>query len=312
MSAPLRIKNWQIYLLSFLGAAIFWFFSALGKNYNTRINQPINFVFDQDSLIATKDLPERVNLEVRGLGWDLFRHGFWFGKEPMSIYLDNPVQTKYITRSSLLPLVSDHLDNFIVSFLITDTLFLSIDTRSSKEILIDVDTSTIDLDENYRIVSAINIVPDTAVVYGPTTFLDTLENYYLLAIEERNIDDNFSEPVSLGLPDILDIRSEPEAISVAFDVDYFERNEYQTEIELLNFPEDSSAFIVNKDITIQYVIRESFKEDFSEDEFKVIVDYDMLQKADSTLPAILMIYPENAIEVEILPDSIPVTFKASL
>ena len=155
MGVPKILGNWKVVLLSFLGATIFWFFSALGKDYNSRIDYPIEFVYDRDSLVAINPLPEYVDIDVSGGGWDLFREFFWFGSNPIVIELDNPAAIRYLTRPTILPIITDQLDEYRINFLFTDTLFIDIDRKVSKKVKLKIDSAAISIDEDYRIISSI-------------------------------------------------------------------------------------------------------------------------------------------------------------
>jgi len=302
-------SNWKVVLLSFLGATTFWFFSALGKQYNTGIKYPVEFVFDRDSLVAMQPLAEYVDLEVTGGGWDLFRQSFWFKSDPILVQPEDPASIRFLTRTSVLPIVRDHLSQFQINFLYTDTLHLDINRRISRRVNLSVDSLAISLDENYRIVSPIRLDPDTAIIYGPTSFIDTLKSAYSIPIESQEIDRDFDRFLTLGLLGAYNISSDPGTIQVTFEVERFDNLQLPLKLELLNFPEDSSAYPLLDDVNVNFVIQRSLKEDFFADDFKVILDYDMMNKSDSTAPAIMMIHPENAIEVEILPDTIKILYR---
>jgi hypothetical protein len=302
-------SNWKVVLLSFLGATTFWFFSALGKQYSTGIRYPIEFIFDRDSLVLMQPLTEYVDLEVTGGGWDLFRQGFWFGSDPILITPENPVSTKYFTRASLLPFIRNHLGQFQINFLYTDTIYIDIDRKISKKVTLNIDSTAISLDENYRMVSPIQIEPDTAIIYGPTSFIDTLQRTITIPIESNEIDRNFDRFISLGLPDAFNISSDPNTINVTFEVERFDDLQLNIELEPLNFPADSSAYPSLEEVNVSFTVQRSLDEDFFTEDFKVIIDYDMINKADSTSPAILMIYPENALDIEIEPDTIKIQYR---
>lgn len=302
-------SNWKVVLLSFLGATTFWFFSALGKEYNTGIRYPVEFVFDRDSLVEMQPLAEYVELEVTGGGWDLFRQGFWFGSDPILVEPDNPASIRFLTRPTILPIVRDHLSQFQINFLYTDTIFVDIDRKVSKKVTLNVDSLDISLDDDYRIISNIQLEPDTAIIYGPTSFIDTLESAYTIPIESQEIDRDFDRFITLGLLEGYNISSEPTTIKVTFEVEQFDNLQLPLKIELLNFPEDSSAYPGQDDISVSFYIQRSLKEDFFSEDFKVILDYDMINKSDSTAPAIIMIHPENALEVEVFPDTLKILYR---
>lgn len=302
-------SNWKVLLLSFLGASTFWFFSALGKQYNTRIKHPLDFVFDQDSLVLMKPLAEYVELDVTGGGWDLFRQGFWFNADPIIIEPDNPVSINFLTRPTIFPIVTDKLNQFQINFLYTDTLYIDIERKVSKQILLKVDSSAISLDNNYRITSPIQISPDTVEVVGPTSFIDSLTSNWVLPISFQEIDKSFDRFVPLVLPEGFSISSAPSTVNVKFEVERFDQLQMPVQLELLNFPEDSTALPKATDVNVKFTMQRSLREDFFAEDFKVILDYDMIQKSDSMAPAILMIYPENALEVEVEPDSIKIDYR---
>lgn len=308
MASPKIFSSWKVVVLSFLGATTFWFFSALGKQYNSRITYPIEFVYDADSLIAIKPLAKKVDLEVSGGGWDLLREGYLFGADPIKIELDNPASIRFLTRATILPILTDRLSQFTITYLYTDTLFIDIDRKVSKKITLQIDSLAISLDEDYRIVSPITLVPDTAIIYGPSSFVDTLKDNYTLKLEASSIDKNFDRFVKLGLLEDHEIKSDPSTVNVQFQVERFDQLEIDTQVEMLNFPEDSTVYVSNPEVKVKFVSRRSLDQEYFADDFKIIVDYALISKRDSTAPAIILFYPETALDVVVLPDSLAITY----
>ncbi|WP_370090314.1 hypothetical protein [Ekhidna sp.] len=309
MGIPKILGNWKVVVLSFLGATTFWFFSALGKDYNSRIKYPIEFVFDRDSLIVVKPLPEYVDIDVSGGGWDLFRESFWFGSNPIVIELDNPAAIRYLTRPTIMPIITDQLDEYRINFLFTDTLFINIDQRISKRVNLKIDSSKISMDEDYRIVSPIVLSPDTAIISGPTSFIDTLKGDYFIKLDAEGIDKTFDRFIKLGFPENIGIQSDPPTVNVKFLVDQFDKLELAAKVEMQNFPGDSSVYVTDPNIIVRFVVQQQLREDYFASDFKVVVDYNLINKADSTAPAIVLFHPENVIEVETMPDSLSITYE---
>ena len=198
MNFPSILGNWKVVLLSFLGATTFWFFSALGKDYDYRIDYPIEFIYDTDSLVAVKPLPKYVDIDVTGGGWDLFRKSFWFGTDPIILELDNPAAIRYLTRPTILPIISNQLDAFRINFLFTDTLYINVDRKVDRLVRMKIDSIAVSMDEDYRMITPISIDPDTVRIFGPTSFIDTLNKEYSLPFDLASIDKDLIASLSLG------------------------------------------------------------------------------------------------------------------
>ncbi|MEQ9007517.1 MAG: hypothetical protein RLP12_06515, partial [Ekhidna sp.] len=208
----------------------------------------------------------------------------------------------------ILPIISDQLDEFRINFLFTDTLFIDIDRKVSKKLNLKIDSANISMDEDYRIISSILLSPDTARIFGPTSFIDTLDETYTIKLDAESIDKTFDRFVKLGLPEIFDIYSVPPTVNVKFDVGRFDKLELSAAIEMQNFPKDSSVYVTNPNVTISFVVQQDLREEYFASDFKIVVDYNLINKADSTAPAIVVFYPENVIEVETVPDSLSITY----
>ena len=308
MAEPKNFERWKVVVLSFVGAATFWFFSALGKEYSYRFRHPIEFTYNRDSLIAIKPLPEFVDIDVTGGGWDLFRGTYWFGRDPIIFDLENPAAIRYLTRPTILPILTDQLSQFRVNFLFTDTLFIDIDRKDYREVTLSVDSANVSLDPDYRITSQISLEPERVIISGPESFLDTLSEVYIVPVEADEIDRAFDRFIKLGLPERYDISSDPPTVNLKFDVERFEQFMMPTSVELLGFPSDSSVFVEDPEVDIYFLVRESLKSEYFEEDFKVIVDYSMIDRLDSTAPAIIMFHPENLQDLEVSPDSLKITY----
>ena len=308
MAEPKSSTNWKVITLCFIGAATFWFFSALGKEYSHRIKHPIKFVYNTDSLVAVKPLPEYVDVDVSGGGWDLFKESFWFGSDPVQFELENPAAIRFLTRPTILPILTEELSQYRVNFLFTDTLFISINQKSTKLVALTIDSAAIDMEEGYRIISPIEISPDTALIHGPTSFLDTLLEQFEVRLRTDEIDEDYNASVEVPLPDGFEIYANPGAVNVTFLVEQFNERQIETTVEMIDFPEDSTVFIADPSITIQYVVQESREEEVSPSDFKVVVDYRMIDLSDSTAPAILIVQPDQALEATVSPDTLKVNY----
>jgi len=291
-------------LLSIIGATTFWCFNALNKNYSARINYPIEWVFNRDSVIVMEPLPRGVMIDVTSGGWNLVRKTLLLFNTPISIELDNPSEISFYTRSSLLPIVKDKLNGLNVNFLITDTLHINIERKIFKKLAVRVDSVSLSVKEGYRLTSSIQIDPDTVVFSGPQLYLDTLDDHYFIYPKESGIDEGFNETVEVYVPDGYFIQTKPADVRVEFKVEKFDRLKIAIPIEQVNFPQDSSVMLDRQTVDVVFTIRNSERREYKVEDFAITADYTMFDENDSTVLAMLMYYPEQLIELEVVPENI--------
>ncbi len=281
-----KTKDWKIVVLCVVAATTFWFFNALNKNnYTTVINYPIKFTFDNpnDSLILVKDPPEKIAIDVSGRGWILFRKTFWFNYEPININLSAPVDTKFLTRGSMQPLVEPQLNDLKVNYIVDDTIFLNIERRISKKLKVFVDNDRISLEENYQITSPIAIMPDSVLVAGPSSVIDNLSDALELEIGEEDIDAGFDDKIDANVLGFPLVTYYPEKVAVNFEVTEFVKKEHNLAIKWLKFPEINTLTVSDSIVNISYWVGRDNEEQIDASQFQVSADFSAIDAADSTI-----------------------------
>jgi hypothetical protein len=279
---PKQRDSFKIIFLCFAGATIFWFFNSLNKEYTTRINYPILFQFEKDSVVVMEELPRKIRLDVTSGGWNILRKSLGIDNNPVTIELDNPTSTKFLTGSFLLPSISDQINELIINYVVTDTLYFDIEEKLGKKVLIGLDSSGINLDRNHRIVSTCLVQPDTVWVMGPKSIMDTLAPTYTLRVLENEIDARYSRLVSIPLNSNPYLRTNPMEVEVGFDVEELLFMTKRIPAQLRNFPDSVLPYPV-KNVEVAFWVRESMVNEPMDTLFQVVVDYNNLNWKDSTV-----------------------------
>lgn len=288
-------------MLCLLAGTTFWVLNALNKNYTTKINYPINFVIeDSDDLVTVKELPEKVEIDVSGGGWNLLRKTYWFNINPLNIPLNNPTQVKYILGGSLVPYISDQLSEISLNYVVTDTLFINIERKTSRMIPVVLDSSQLSVGSSFKIIGPIRIDPDSVLFTGPESQVKALPDSISLTID-REIQDNFNEEVGVNYNVSDLITFSPQNVRVAFEVAEFGRHNKVVDITPLNFPRDSSIVLVDDKVEVIYTVREDEADKVSESDFSIIANFNNLETADSTINATLGESPESISDLRVNP-----------
>jgi len=289
--------NFKVVALCLIGAATFWFFSALNKDYTSNLRIPLEFQFDSEQNVVFGKLPGNVVVNVSGGGWNLLRKSNLFSLQPLEIPLADPTTQKRIAGASLLPYVNDYLDGQLnLNFIVTDSLYFDIDEEVAKTIAVAVDSASIRLAPDYIIISNIRVDRDSISVTGARRYIDTLSSSLLLHIEADELSKDYDERINLELDDYENIECEPNTVRVEFEVEELETTQVQVPFTMVNFPEESS-FLVS-DSMVQVSIKTLDQEqDSLQYAFEVLVDYNLVDWEDSTVVPNVKLYSNKVFGV---------------
>lgn len=296
--------------MCFAGATTFWFFNALNKDYATRLSYPVEFVFDKEEYVVVEELPEKVSLVVTGGGWNLLKKTLWFNNQPIKIQMEDPASLKFLTRASLESIISDsdQLGDVRINYLVTDTLHLKIEKRTSKKVALAIDSAGISLDKNYRIISPVVVEPDSAVVMANSSFIRELADSLLLPVPYKQLNKSFDEVIDLSEMESERISIEPNQIRIKFDVAHFSRTSRRATIRPVNFPSDSSVILADSTAVVSFTVQDEYLKEAQSADFVLVADYRRLNPQDSTVTLTIGKVPAFVSDVEIESQTVPLRY----
>jgi YbbR domain-containing protein len=271
------------------------------------ISYPIEFVFEEDSVVVMDPLPKVVKIDVTSGGWNLFRRTLLLSVEPFQVELDNPSEVLFLTRSFLMPIIADQLEGLTINYVVSDTLPVNIERKVSKMVTLKVDSINLPLASRYRLTTSIDIDPPQVALIGPESIINSFENEYYIMPDIGRINEDVVEQVDIPVPFENIMSSNPEIVKVSFDVDRFEKGRISIPLELLNFPEDSLMTLRDSAVMISYTFQQSLGDDYLVNDFGITLDYNMLED-DSTIIPMLIYAPESALELTLTPLAIQLLF----
>ncbi|MEM7109669.1 MAG: hypothetical protein AAF519_15700 [Bacteroidota bacterium] len=305
---PEGAYRYRVIILCFLAASTFWFFNALNEDYSANVRYPLEFVYDTDKYVAVDALPEDIQLNVSGLGWNLLRNNLGIKVSPIQIPLDNPLEIKKISGSVMPAFLVDQLNEFDLNFVITDTLYIHLDKFEDRLLYVNIDSTTIDLESDFHLVSSVGLTPDTVRVSGPASVLADLPDTVTLTIPQDDIDEDYDEiiPVALNHPKARMLSRNPPTVNVSFNIDEFTSSSRLVSISDINFPEN--ALLETGDITVDYVVSVDKASQVDPSEFEVVAEYATFNPSDSTVVPSLVRVPAIVNEASIDSISVKVIF----
>jgi len=280
----MRIKNPlslisqpKIFLYCLLVGSLIWVFNELNNRTNVTIFYPINFQYDNpESLVILEPIPDFVEISINGTGWNLLRNLLKINIREAEYKLNNPAQTKYLLSSSLIPNISESLEKIGLNYVVTDSVFFNIELKKTKSLILKLDESTINLRDNFKVVSDITISEDSIHINGPESLINNLPDEYLVEIKENNINRDFNSNIRIEpFDDFSEIS--PNSIRVSFLVSEFVNDEIN-----LNLKYTQDEYNIDTTVLVTYQIEKGLE---LSDEDSLYLSYELIN--GSVIPKVV-------------------------
>ena len=296
----MRIKNPlslisqpKIFLYCFLAGSLIWLFNELNNKSNATIFYPINFEYDEpENFIEVEPNPNLVEVSINGTGWNLLRNLLKINIKKAEYKLNNPSQTKHILSNSLVPNISESLENISLNYVVTDSVFFNIELIKTKNLILKFDSLGIELRDNFKVVSDVNISDEIINIKGPESLINTLPDEYLLKLKENNIGRNFNSDISIeSFGNFSEVS--PKSVNVNFLVSEFINDEITFDLIY-----DQDGYYIDTTIVVNYEIEKGIKLD---EEDSIYLSYNIIN--GNIIPEVL-----GATKIEVI-DLIPNSIK---
>ena len=245
------ISQPKIFFYCFIAGFLIWFFNELNNRSNVSMYYPINFKYDiKEEHIEVLSPPDAIQISINGTGWNLLRNILKINIQAIEYNINNPLKTKFILSNSLLPSVSQSLENVNLNYIITDSIFLNIENTMGKELDVLIDSSSISIADGFERVSDFTLSHNKIYIEGPRSIINSLPNTYLLKSDNIiNLTSNFDEDIIIEKID-KDVLVNPESINLSFKIEEFVQEEI---ILKVNFQDEN--FKIDTSVTVLYKMK---------------------------------------------------------
>lgn len=284
-------RNWKAVLLSFVVATLFWFFNALNKTHSANINLPLQFEYDEEKYIPVSSPPDRIRLNVTGIGWELFRKSTGLKVPPLIVPLERPAEVKKIVGAALSPLLAAQLEGLQVNYVLTDTIYLDLDVRTHKKVILRLDSVDHLIAKGYIRSGKIIIEPDTIVVSGPEKLINSLPSAIELAVPQESLRSSYNETIEVSLPHPA-LTASPPIVNINIPVEPSREERVQIPVVLENLPPGSKLVLDAEKVTCYFQMPASLADTLLLDDVKAVINLkNMPRGTHKILPTLVNLPP---------------------
>lgn len=300
-----------VFLFFLIIATIFWFLSALSKNYTTTVAYPLGYENFPEDKILVGELPEHLEVQLRGYGFTLLQIKMGMGVEPLPFSVSDlsmvPKSGKtnntyyYLTDFSRDKIARALPADVNVLKLKPDSIIFQFDEMASKTVPVDKDAFAFNYRRQFMQTGPVSIKPDSVKLWGAKSRLDTILS---IAPAKKTFND-LHEPLNtdVDLQQLADIRVKPEKVHVELPVSEFTEKTLRIEVAVRNLPGDTNIKLFPDNVKVTFLVGLQQYSHVKTIDFRAVVDYeDMRSGISNKVRVHLTEKPEYIDNIRIYPE----------
>lgn len=304
-------KRVAAYLVCLAVATVFWFLNALSKIYTVDLTTPVSYANFPVSKTLSNKLPEEFELTVRAHGFTLLRQELSFLFMPLEFDVNELTDNRMkenrrnyfaIPSRQFLNELSAQLSNDVeILSMNPDTLIFTFDKMSQKRLKV-VPEVKINLKKQYQISGKITTEPDSIVVNGPQSMLDTLQ-------EIRTVNKRYSmvfEPIEeeINVSSVNNIYADTPSVRIKIPVEEYTETQQTVPVSVINIPGEINVKLFPAKVKVTFQVGLSRFSGIHPEDFKLTVDYNDILQGKQRLKIATETAPAFIYELKIMPEEL--------
>lgn len=306
---PKRKAN--IFLICLVCSFMAWLVSKLSETRTDTTSFELLFSNTPDSLLQDSSQRKFVNAEVRANGFEFLR--FYLGKEKLRIdlsQLQSNASGYFLPREDYRQQIDDQLPgNLQLVALEKPNLAIDFIKVHARKVPVFADV-VLNLDKDHLLEGALIVEPDSVLIKGPGTEIDSIKQLRTQPVEFKNMNVDFSREVALLKPDGLkNVVFTPKKVRLSGTVFRFAEEIIEVPVLVTNLPEGTQIKTFPNTLPVLCKARIEQLKDLDVANFRVVADYGSLGQSQNELTVRLIERPEALYSAQLLKDRVEFILK---
>ena len=255
-------------------AFFFWLLTKLSKDYQAVVTFPVEYInIPQDKLLESAPL-EKIDIQVKASGFRLF--GVSILKNTIKLdakKLQRKSSSKYflLLDNQRIDIQNQISNNLLINSIAQDTIFLNLGQLTSKKVPLK---SVFDFSFKlgYHLTNSVTISPDSILVSGPKSQIDTLKYIHLKKLTLKDIYESVNQTLKINeISDVIKFRTKE--AKVFAEVDRFTEGNIELPFDIINLPDSVSVTTFPKSVKVFYQVGLTNFSKVNATSFKIVCDY---------------------------------------
>lgn len=290
-----RFKRSSVKTFSFflIFSAVVWVLVQFSKTYTQLIEIPVNYINAPLDKSISEDRPDHVDLQLQDNGFSIYYYKFF------NPQLDVDLSKAKETEDELVYTLQNHLSeieqqlkiDFEKSLIVQDEIVVPFQYKKEKTIKVEP-RITVNYAIGFSAEEAVQIKPDSVKVSGPKTIIDSITTVYTKSISLDKVNDDLDGTVAIDTTGLGALSFYENSVRYYQKVEKFTEGSAEIAIEVINVPKNLNLAYFPKNVIVYYQVNLQQFESVSAGDFRIICDYNDVQRGDDYMIAQIVEKPD--------------------
>lgn len=300
-----------IFLVCLAIATVFWFLNALNKEYSVDLAFPVRYTNLPQNKVLVNAPPDQFTLKVNSFGFTILRHKLSMAFSPLIFDVNDftggrmetsPNSKFSIATRQFIKRLSGQVSNELeITEIQPDTLYFEFDKIIKRRVKVKPNL-TYTLKKQFFPNGDITTVPESVMVAGPKSILDTLRLVRTEFVSFKELDKDMSRKVSLETYKNLQVT--PNRVILTIPMEEFTQKQLMVPIRVTDLPENASVKLFPDKVKVSFLIGLSHFNEITDKEFELTVPYADIESKKPMLDVTVSSQPQHIIPVGIAPEHV--------
>jgi len=307
----LEIKNQRKIITFFVCvciATVFWFLNALNKSYTVDIEFPVKYINLPSNKVLSNHPVDKFTLTVSSYGFTILRHKLSLAFNPLVFdvdeftngQLEKTNKSRYVIfTGKFINRFSSQISNELkINAIHPDTVVFNFEKMKERIVKV-IPNVHLDFVVQHDLNRSIIVVPDSVLVNGPESIMDTLSYVYTVFQKYTKV----KEPIqrNIALKESNSLTYKPSRVMMIIPVEEFTEKNMMVPVYVNNIPENEHVNLFPEKVRVSFQVPLSRFKEIKADEFRVCVEYKDIQQKKETLNLKLEVQPKGLKSVSVYP-----------
>ncbi len=301
----------MVFLICLVIATVFWFLNALNKQYTVDLRFPVKYTNLPKNKILANSPPDEFTLKVNSWGFTILRHKLSMAFSPLVFnvneftagQMENSPNSQFrvATRQYINRLSSQVSNELKIIDIQPDSLHFNFDRLVSKKVKVKPVVSYT-LKKQYYVEGPITTEPDSVLISGAESILDTIQFVQTKAQQFKELDKNVLRNVPLESSDAY--QTEPGRVMLQIPLEEFTEKQVIVPIRVTDVPEQVNVKLFPDKAKISFMVGLSHFSTITANDFSLSVSYADIEAKKEILTISLNAEPLNILSVTVSPEQV--------